>query len=255
MSDQSQEQSYTAPASAPDAEATAASDVADTGTQGGEEQSQEPKLHTQEEVNALIAKEKAKVERKLRRELTQGENQAPVTGDPPDPKQFKDALEFSDALADWKVAERDARVQQTTVDTSFGERLDTFVDAHSDFDQVVRTDPNEGGPAISAYMMEVIKESDIGPEVAYYLGKNVAESHRIFALSPLQQAKELGRIEASLSSGNTPPARRTSSAPDPIKPVAGNRGTTLKVDVSDPRSDKSMSDTDWINQRNKTASR
>jgi hypothetical protein len=42
-------------------------------------------------------------------------------------------------------------------------------------------------------MAETIQSSDIGPELAYYLGTNPKEADRISRLHPLAQAKEIGK--------------------------------------------------------------
>ena len=70
--------------------------------------------------------------------------------------------------------------------------------------------------AVSDTMAEVITASDVGPDVLYKLGTNPAEARRIAGLSPLEQARELGRIEASLS---RPKPKTQTNAPDPIAPV------------------------------------
>jgi hypothetical protein len=48
-------------------------------------------------------------------------------------------------------------------------------------------------------MAETIKSSDIGPDLAYWLGSNPKEADRISRLSPLLQAREIGKIEAKIT--------------------------------------------------------
>ena len=86
--------------------------------------------------------------------------------------------------------------------------------------------------------------STIDADVAYYLGANPKEADRISRLSPLIQAKEIGRIEANLTSN--PPVKKTSSAPAPIAPVTARGGNSANFDTTDPRSIKSMSTSEWI---------
>jgi hypothetical protein len=80
--------------------------------------------------------------------------------------------------------------------------------------------------------------------MAYYLGSNPKEAERISRLSPLSQAKELGKIEAKLS--DNPPVKKTSSAPAPIAPVTARSSGSPATDTTDPRSIKSMSTSEWI---------
>ena len=107
-------------------------------------------------------------------------------------------------------------------------------------------------------MAEAIRESDFGPDIAYYLGTNPSESNRIARLTPLSQAKEIGRIEAKLQA-EPPKAVKTTSAPAPIKPVTAH-SQSQSYDTTDPRSTKTMSTSEWIaaereRQRKQYASR
>lgn len=95
-------------------------------------------------------------------------------------------------------------------------------------------------------MAETIRASDQGPDVLYHLGSNPAEAARIARLSPLLQAKEIGRIEAALASA--PPVKRTTSAPPPISPVTPTSNGTPAYDTTDPRSTATMSTSEWIAQ-------
>ena len=232
---------------APESEATAATEPVETTTP----EEQEPKTFTQEELDRIIAAEKAKVERKVKRELAQQAQEAqqrPATPEAPRPDQFRTTEEYIEAVAEYKAeqkfAEREARQQRTQVDSTYAEREEAVRDKYNDFEDVAYN-PDL---TISTIMAEAIKESDIGPEIAYHLGKNPKEAKRIFALSPLAQAREIGKIEASLTSA--PPAvKKTSSAPEPIKPV-GSRSTTPKYDTTDPRSTGAMSTSEWIKAEN-----
>lgn len=241
---------------APESGATTTSEDVNTGSSQGEDsqESQEPRVFTQEELDKIVQKERAKAERSIRRELEAAQQQPQRIngGEPPKPEDFpNDPAAFVDALAEFKaeqkLAEREAEKQRSTVDATFEDRVDAAQEKYPDFDEVVRRHPKDGGPAISDAMLEVIKASEIGPDLAYHLGKNPDESRRIWALPELQQARELGKIEAALLTN--PPAKKASSAPDPITPV--RRGTSTQAyDPADPRSVKVTSDTEWINQRN-----
>jgi hypothetical protein len=93
-------------------------------------------------------------------------------------------------------------------------------------------------------MAQAVRASDIGPEIAYWLGSNVKEADRIARLDPVLQAKEIGRIEAKLASD--PPVKRTSSAPAPIRPVTARTSGNPSYDTTDPRSTKAMTTSEWI---------
>ena len=90
-----------------------------------------------------------------------------------------------------------------------------------DFVEVV-TSPElpglQGTPAFGA-----ILESEMGAEVMYYLGKNPARAHQIVSLSPLAQVREIGRIEASLSTGKS-----VTQAPPPPSSVNAQTGSATR---------------------------
>jgi hypothetical protein len=93
-------------------------------------------------------------------------------------------------------------------------------------------------------MAETIQSSEIGPELAYYLGSNPKDAERIARMTPLGQAKEIGKIEAKLAA--EPPVKRTTSAPTPISPVTARATGSPALDTTDPRSIKSMTASQWI---------
>lgn len=67
---------------------------------------------------------------------------------------------------------------------------------------------------ITREMVELIAESEFGPQLAYHLANNRQVAAQIAALPPLIAARELGRIEAKLSAPPPPPPV-VSKAPAP----------------------------------------
>lgn len=85
---------------------------------------------------------------------------------------------------------------------------------YTDFDAVVQNAP------INQPMAEMIVGSDVGEDVAYFLGKNHDVANQIAALtSPIEIARAMGRLEAQVSA---PQAKTTTTAPAPINPVKGS---------------------------------
>ena len=251
-----------AAATAPESGATAATEDANDGTQaGGDEQAQddqeEPRTFTQEELDAAISKRVAKAERALRREweTRAAEAQRPANGNPPTRDLFPVGDDGDQAywdasvdyVSDQKLMQREQQKQQTSVKTAYQEREEAVRDKYPDFD-VAYKHPSEGGPAISQLMADVIRKSEHGPELFYHLGKNVNESHRICGMDPIDQVRELTRLEAKVAAN--PSVRKVSSAPEPIKPIAGAAPTPVKYSTTDPRSIKTMSDSEWIAAEN-----
>ena len=219
---------------APEQEATAAPEPV-------EAQPGEVKTFSQEELDAAIFKRLAREQRKWDRERAVA---APVVAADPRPEQFDSTESYADALAMKKAEqllyERDMQRQQTEVLGAYHDREEEARNKYDDFEQVAYNPSLK----ITTVMAQTIQSSDIGPDVAYYLGANPKEADRISRLAPYVQAKEIGRIEAKLAS--EPMVKKTSSAPPPFTPVTASSKGASTYDTTDPRSIKSMSTSEWI---------
>jgi len=162
----------------------------------------------------------------------------------PPADQFESVEAYAEALAERKAYElmqqRQAQEQQQQILESYHEREEEARAKYDDFEQVAY---NQNVP-ITNVMAETIQASEVGPDVAYYLGSNPKEASRISKLSPYLQAKEIGKIEVKLT--DNPPTKKTSSAPAPIAPVNARSSSGKAVDTTDPRSVKEMSTSEWI---------
>ncbi len=221
-----------------------------------EEKPVEEKRFTQAELDAAIAKRIARLERKRERERPpEPVAEKPQAHGKPAPENFKTTEEYIEAVADWKAdqkftekfeereqrqREERAREHQRSLAAEHQKREEVARDKYDDFDDVVY----DADLPISQHMALAIQLSEVGPELAYHLGKNPKEAARIAQLHPLAQARELGKLEAKVASAE-PPAK-PSTAPDPIKPLA-SKGTAKQIyDTTDPRSTKTMSTSEWI---------
>jgi hypothetical protein len=68
-------------------------------------------------------------------------------------------------------------------------------------------------------------ESEIGPEIVYYMGQNPMEAVRISALSPASAAREIGKLETKISAHKEEP-KKISQAPEPAKAIAPKGAVT-----------------------------
>lgn len=232
---------------APELEATAAIQPEDNLTPETPAEQEASKTFTQEELDAIVGKRLAREQRKWEREQQQrlAEQEAKRTA-PTDlyPEDFVSTDEYAEALAERKaeelLARREAARQQAELLDAYHDREEAARDKYDDFEQVAY---NPNLPVTEA-MAQSIQASDVGPDVLYWLGSNPNEAARISRMSPILQAKEIGKIEASLSSN--PPVRKTSTAPAPIAPVTARSNGAPRYDTTDPRSTKSMSTSEWI---------
>jgi len=210
------------------------------------EQTLEEKKFTQADIDAMISKRLAREQRKWEREQAQRSAETQIVKSAPTASvdQFESPEAYAEALAYQKaeelLAKREAAKQQSQVLESYQELEEAARDKYDDFVQVAY---NPKLP-ITNVMAETIQSSDIGPELAYYLGSNPKDAERISRLAPLAQAKEIGKIEAKLAA--EPPVKRSTSAPTPISPVTARTSGSPAIDTTDPRSIKTMTASQWI---------
>ena len=204
------------------------------------------KTFSQEELDAAIGKRLAREQRKWEREQANRQAEAQVMKATPTATvdQFESPEAYAEALAYSKaeelLARREAAKQQSQVLESYHEREEEARSNYEDFEQVAYNPKL----TITDVMAETIKSSDVGPDLAYWLGTNPKEADRISKMSALAQAKEIGKIEAKLVSD--PPVKRSTSAPAPISPVNARSAGSPALDTTDPRSIKNMTTSQWI---------
>ena len=118
--------------------------------------------------------------------------------------------------------ERQTQAQQTEFEKrrqGFQDFMGTAQTKYADFDRVL------GSVPLNDMTLEAIIDSDIGAEIGFFLGKNPDEARRIFKLPEKKMLREIGKLEARLS---TPPPKPNTStnAPPPISPVQGEGALT-----------------------------
>jgi hypothetical protein len=93
---------------------------------------------------------------------------------------------------------------------------------YADFDAVV------GQPGLfpmGAALPALIQSSEMAADLAYHIASNRALHDALVSMTPVEVAREIGRLEARLS---VPQPRKTTSAPDPISPVRGGSSSPVK---------------------------
>ena len=182
-------------------------------------------VRQREEYRTLFEQERQEKARLLEMVQTPQKRQE-VTGKP-EISQFEDHDQYLEALADWKVQarlaeegnrraelERQRAAEQQQV--AFRERLAKAADKYDDFHSVVTADVR-----ISEAVGDAIKDSEVGPDLMYFFGKNPDEARRISALNPVAATREIGRIEARIEEASKPKPKPFSKAPEPVKPLGG----------------------------------
>lgn len=87
-----------------------------------------------------------------------------------------------------------------------------------DFDASIRNLQMVG---VNRDFLELAATSDAGHKLLHHLGSDLDEAARILALSPVQMAREMTKLELKLGQ---PVAKPVSNAPAPITPIAGAKG-------------------------------
>jgi hypothetical protein len=158
-----------------------------------------------------------------------------------DPLQYETNEQYAMALAEKMLEQREQAKQNADLLETYHDREEEARAKYDDFEQVAYN-PRL---TVTDAMAQAIQAADNGPDIAYHLGSNPKEAERIARLSPLLQAREIGKIEAKLDAA--PPAiKQTTRAPQPINPVASRGSNAPAYDTTDPRSVKTMSTSEWI---------
>jgi hypothetical protein len=205
------------------------------------------KTFTQEELDAAIGKRLAREQRKWERDQQQRvqESQRQVEQKSLSIDQFETPEAYAEALANVKahelISKREQEKQLTETLETYHDKEESAREKYDDFESVAYN-PNV---RITDVMAQTIQSSEIGPDLAYFLGSNPKEAERISRLQPFLQAKEIGKIEAQLSAAPTK-SKKTTNAPDPISPVKASGKNTPSYDTTDPRAAEKMSTSEWI---------
>lgn len=204
-----------------------------------------------EKKDALIAAKDREIELlkqlhekdKPKESKAEPEKVAKDTTGQPDPDKFDTFAEYTIALNEWvfdkkeaekaqKATEKTQLEQQQELGRNFNKRLTEFKEKTEDFDDVVDAGMKAGHKLEDAAQHAII-ESEFSAQIMYELAKNLPELERISKLSPTQQIKELGKIEARFTTEPVKEVKKQSNAPAPIAPIKA-KGTTVIKSLNDP---------------------
>lgn len=211
---------------------------------GKQEQAKDERRFTQAELDAAIQKRLRKETLRLQRQFQDRMSQDTAPKQAPKREAFSDDEDFiraqiehaAEAKAREKLAQREQQEQQERIRESWSAKAEKAVERYPDFDAVV-ANPTL---AINAVMVEYIADSDLGADVAYFLGKNPERAADIAEMSPVKAARELARIEAELAAK---PKANPSKAPAPITPIGASAAST--------KSPAEMSNAEYLKWRKK----
>lgn len=146
------------------------------------------------------------------------------------------------AAAEAVLAERENESAAKAKAQTFKERESAFKAETPDYESVAYYAP------ISNEVAELVKESESGPELAYYLGKNPEIAQTLSQLPERAAAREIGKIEARLAfqkeaAKAAPPPAVSKAPPPPPRIEASN--SEMPVRTTDASGD-SLTDDEWV---------
>ena len=207
-------------------------------------QDEPAKVLTQAEVDQAIEKRLARERKRHDRELLQRDEEirvlkqapppAPAQEVAPDPDKFANPSDYLKAEAryqarleaqeiirkereQWNQQEQSRKSQ--TASAAWSERERAAMKDIEDYEEVADTAMLQRNRAITPAMAKAISDSEFGPQMLYYLCKNLDEAKDLAAMSPEKALLKLGKIEAQFEK---PATRPTTAAPPPLTPVRGN---------------------------------
>ncbi len=135
-----------------------------------------------------------------------------------------------------------AREKEQAKKQTFRQRETDFAKANSDYLTLTR-DPSL---PFTRGLLELVSESEKGPDLLYHLAKNRDAAERIAGLSPVAAAREIGRLEAMFEKPVPAPAPKPaiSKAPPPPPKIEAT-DSTPRVSTTSAESDK-LSDDEWV---------
>ncbi len=138
----------------------------------------------------------------------------------------KKAIEEYEESKTVRKEKEELAAKQREVEQSWEDKIDSLDETYDDFDEVMGKYKDT---LFRNDLIQAIRESDVGPQVQYHLGKNPELLNRLNAktISPFAIYKEITKIESQLS--NQKPAVRVSKSSEPITPVKGSSRSSVNL--------------------------
>jgi hypothetical protein len=147
--------------------------------------------------------------------------------------------QFTKAYTQHVTAKARAEAEWNVKVSTFQSRQNDFKKSTPDFQETlddIADDPVARNTCREA--LNVIMESDVGPQMQYYFAKNLSELDKINKMTPTKALLALGKLEERLSTKSTPTAvKKITNAPTPAKPTGG-AAPSKKVDLHSMTADQ-----------------
>lgn len=164
--------------------------------------------------------------------------------------QYNDIEAYASAVSEWTankvvndvMSKREQERSGRKVQDTYLQRVADFKKTTPDFDEVFE---DLEDVTLAPELVQGIMDSDVGPQLAYHLARNLDTVQRLNALSPHRRLIELGKLEVTVA--GKPAAAggpKVSRAPAPQKTPTAKTGTSKNWEEMSPE--------EFIRERNKT---
>jgi len=187
-----------------------------------------------EKLKLRLEKERAE-KAELQAKLQEIQTKAPPAKTDAEPKleDFEDWSDFIKATAKYeasnalketekKTREQQLRAEAETKQKTFHEKSREYAKSVPDFGEAIEELDDSG--LMTPLVNQAIVESDMGPQLAYYLAQNPEEALKVSKMAYGEMNRYLGKLELKLEA-KTPP--KTTNAPPPITPARGSASASL----------------------------
>ncbi len=179
--------------------------------------------------------------------------EAPARPDPASYEYGEADPRYVEDLTDWKVdtklaAERQRNAtEQTTrqLEQTYAQNVAAIRDELPDYDEKVTRGAAQGSWPCPPDIATLIKNSPVGPKVAYHLATNLDDAQVIAGLPPIQRAAAFGMIAAHVANQPKTTAKIATDAPEPA-PARTKGGQFAPSGTLDDR----QSVEEWTKRRN-----
>lgn len=146
----------------------------------------------------------------------------------------KEASKVAEAQVTRTLSQQTAANEQAAKQVVWQDKSAEFAEKNPDY-YTVTSNP---ALVINKDMADIFMESDAGPAIAFYLGKNPDKAAKISRMKPRQMALAIGRLENEVSESLKP---QPSKAPQPPTPIGGQPPGQKLEDIPEIN--------DWMAQR------
>lgn len=162
--------------------------------------------------------------------------------DDEDPYQAQ-SIALAEAVADWKWDQRDtaarasrhaeqAEQDERRVAETFDQKATEAKARIADYDAVIGAYTLPQQHPVSPHLFALVTRSDVGPDIAYHLGKHRDVLDRLMASRTrdallIAFAEVQADVKGALTAAKTPPVAppKVNAAPEPAQPVSSGAGT------------------------------